>query len=138
MARYIHRKFSLRSYTALEGVAPPLVAVASLTLVTSPWDFVVLEGLRTIEQQREYYESGASKTMDSKHLTGRAIDIGILDSRGRYINGDTPAEIQYYTEASEAFYAAARQLGVPLTWGGEWGWDFGHYQLPQDYTWRLQ
>jgi hypothetical protein len=67
--------FSKRSLTNLEGVHHDLVELAHLALSMSPIDFVVIDGVRTIEEQRILVAKGKSKTMDSRHLTGHAIDI---------------------------------------------------------------
>ena len=73
-------KFSKRSLRNLEGVHPLLVNVVHRALELSNIDFTVVEGLRTIEKQREYVAKGASKTMNSYHLKqkdgyGHAVDI---------------------------------------------------------------
>ena len=64
-------RFSKRSLTNLEGVHHDLVEVAHLALSISPIDFVIIDGVRTIEEQRILVAKGKSKTMDSRHLTGR-------------------------------------------------------------------
>lgn len=131
MARYIHRRFSRRSYAALDMVEPPLVAVASLALVTADYDFVVIEGARSKTRQAELVASGDSWTMQSKHLHGRAIDIGVL------LDGDITWLPPPYIRVASAFLRAGEQLGVPLTWGGEWQVrDYGHFELPDHYDWR--
>lgn len=52
-----------------------MVAVIRRALEFTPVDFSVIEGLRTVERQRELVAQGASKTMNSKHRTGDAVDV---------------------------------------------------------------
>ena len=59
----------------LEGVDERLKAVVIECAARCPFPFNVSEGLRTEEKQREYVKQGRSKTMKSKHLTGKAVDL---------------------------------------------------------------
>lgn len=131
MTRFIHRGWSRRSLTALEGVAAPLVSVATIALVTADHDFVVLEGLRSEERQKKLVEQGKSWTLNSRHLDGRAIDIGVLQ------DGEISWESHLYEEVAQAFDAAGKMLNVPLVWGGSWTqFDGGHYEIPRSFDWR--
>lgn len=126
----------------LRGVKSPLAELVYETAERSPIPFKVTEGLRTIEKQRQYYASGASKTMDSRHLTGHAVDLWPLDSRGNPLKSDAafPKGSKEAREASAALWAGLRKIsevmkqiakerGVALEWGGDWGWDAPHFQL---------
>lgn len=64
-----------RSLGRLEGVHPDLVRIVKTAASISDLDFTVLEGLRTVERQKELVKQGASKTMKSRHLTGHAVDL---------------------------------------------------------------
>jgi peptidoglycan L-alanyl-D-glutamate endopeptidase CwlK len=117
-----------RDRKRLEGVHPDLVRVverASLGKVR----FIVTEGLRTMERQAQLAREGRSQTMRSRHLTGHAVDLAVLDeaSQARW---DAPA---YRTLAAEMKAAAAVE-GVPVDWGGDWRsfFDGPHFQLPWD------
>jgi peptidoglycan L-alanyl-D-glutamate endopeptidase CwlK len=117
-----------RDRKRLEGVHPDLVRVverASLGKVR----FIVTEGLRTMEPQAQLAREGRSQTMRSRHLTGHAVDLAVLDeaSQARW---DAPA---YRTLAAEMKAAAAVE-GVPVDWGGDWRsfFDGPHFQLPWD------
>lgn len=116
-------RFSARSLQALEGVNPILKEVAHQALLLSEIDFGVISGVRTEEEQRHLVAIGASKTMKSKHLTGDAIDIMA------WIDGRPCWEVGPYKMIHPAFQQAADNLNVSLTWGGTWGWDFGHYEI---------
>jgi peptidoglycan L-alanyl-D-glutamate endopeptidase CwlK len=119
-------KFSARSYSNLVGVDPRLAAISSRALAYSDTDFVIICGMRTIREQEELVRKGASWTMHSKHLNGRAIDFAA------YINGGIRWEIkrQSYETIGHAFKRAAAELGVPIVWGGDWSSkDMGHIEL---------
>jgi peptidoglycan LD-endopeptidase CwlK len=67
-----------RSLSRLEGVHPDLVRVVKKAAAMSDLDFTVLEGLRTVARQTQLVKQGASKTMNSRHLTGHAVDLAPL------------------------------------------------------------
>ena len=118
--------FSKRSLRNLEGVHPDLVLVVRRALELTEVDFVVVEGIRTLEKQRQYVESGASRTMNSRHLTGHAVDlIAWVD---RTVNWC----LVYYEKIAAAMKEAGSELGIPVEWGGDWkGFKDGpHFQLP--------
>lgn len=122
------RKLNERSRRNLAGVHSDLVAAVEAALIISPIDFVVTEGLRTRDRQRELFEKGASSTMNSRHLTGHAIDVAARI--GDEIRWDWPL----YEQIARAFKMAAHQLGVSLEWGGDWTSlrDGPHFQLCWD------
>lgn len=72
--------FSLgaRSESRLEGVHADLVRVVRRAIAITPVDFTVLEGVRTVARQRQLVDAGASRTMNSRHLTGHAVDLGAI------------------------------------------------------------
>jgi peptidoglycan L-alanyl-D-glutamate endopeptidase CwlK len=117
-------QFSEQSFANLVGVRPELVSVATLALARSPIDFGIIDGVRTVEKQAEYVALGASWTMDSKHLDGRAIDIMA------YVLGKGRWEYPLYEKIHESFVSAAAEVGVAIVWGGDWEQkDGGHYEL---------
>lgn len=120
--------FSLsdKSRSRLAGVHPKLQAVVCLAIQMTEIDFAVLEGVRTIERQKELVKAGASQTMRSRHLSGHAVDLGAI------VGGQVRWDWPLYDKIAIAMKAAAKQLGVPIEWGGEWKSlkDGPHYQLP--------
>ena len=106
-------RFSERSLKNLEGVHPDLVAVAHAALAKTSVDFVVTEGLRTLERQRQLIDKGVSLTMKSRHLTGHAIDVAAYD-------GGVWWDWPLYEKIAAAFKSAAHELKVPIVWGGDW------------------
>jgi peptidoglycan L-alanyl-D-glutamate endopeptidase CwlK len=121
---------SAKSEINLIGIHPDLVKVARRALELTTVDFVVTEGLRTKERQRELVDLKKSRTMNSRHLTGHAVDVAALD---RY---KVSWALPLYRKIAEAFKAAGEELGVPVEWGGEkWAPGFidgPHFQLPKD------
>ena len=104
-------KLSQRSKDRLQGVDANLVAVVYHAITITKVDFGVTEGLRTVERQKELVESGASQTMKSKHIDGKAVDLmAYLGSRGSW-------ELNLYDDIADAMKASAKSLGVGLRWG---------------------
>lgn len=106
--------FGSRSLSRLKGVHPDLVKVAHLALSYSPLDFMITEGLRTRARQQELFNEGASKTLNSRHITGHAIDIAAL------VGGKVRWDWPLYPRIAEAFKRASKELNVPIIWGGDW------------------
>lgn len=114
-----------RSLRNLTGVNPDMVAIVHRAAELTPINFVVTEGLRTIQRQAELVAKGASRTMNSKHLTGRAVDVAAFP------DGKLSWEFKYYKLISEAFKQAARELDIKIRWGGDWKSfvDSPHFEL---------
>lgn len=113
-------RLSRTSLNRLNGVHPDLIRVVQHAITITPIDFMVLEGLRTVDRQRQLVRQGASKTMNSKHLTGHAVDlVPFLDT-----DGDGDSEISWhwphYHRLAPVIKAAAKECGVTLSWGGDW------------------
>ncbi|EKN3362604.1 M15 family metallopeptidase [Yersinia ruckeri] len=110
----------------LIGVHPDLVKVVRRALELTPLDFKVIEGRRTLERQRELVKAGASQTLNSRHLTGHAVDIVPLP------DGKVSWEWKYFYPMADAMKQAAAELGIAVEWGGNWTTfkDGPHFQLP--------
>lgn len=115
-----------RSLSRLEGVHPDLVRVVKRAAAMSSLDFTVLEGLRTTARQKQLYDQGATKTMNSRHITGHAVDLAPMI--GGTIRWDWPL----YHQLAEVVKAAAKAENVPIQWGGDWRTfkDGPHWELP--------
>lgn len=124
-----------RSEKNLSGVHPTLVAVVrrAAELMTGDLGFVVTEGLRTRARQAQLVAAGASQTMNSKHLTGHAVDLAAT------LNGAVRWDWPLYGKLNAAMQAAAQEQSVVLTWGGGWSRlrDGPHWEInPKDYPIR--
>ena len=109
------REYSSRSLNNLNGIHPDLRRVIDRALQDSPLDFVVIEGLRTKERQKQLVASGASKTMNSRHLTGHAVDLVPIGP-----NGKAAFDWPLYHKLGPAVKEAAAKEGVAIEWGGDW------------------
>ena len=107
-------KLSKRSLSNLEGVDERLVEVVRYAITVTKVDFGVIEGLRTVERQRELVASGASQTMKSKHLDGHAVDLMA------YIGSRASWELNLYDNIADSIKAAAIDIEVPIRWGAAW------------------
>ncbi len=123
MAIYVLGK---RSLAELEGVHPDLVQVVHRAIEITPIDFSVIDGLRSIEEQRIYVENGASKTMRSRHLTGHAVDLAA------YVGNKARWETQLLCKIALAMREAAREYNVPIRWGGNWDVHLTDNDTPPD------
>lgn len=105
---------SNRSLNNLIDVHPDLIAVVERAIQLTQVDFVVTEGIRSPERQARLVKAGASKTTKSRHLTGHAVDLAAL------VDGDVRWDWPLYTQIAAAMKAAAKSLGITITWGGDW------------------
>lgn len=116
---------SKASLDKLQGVKQPLVDVVKRAIELSEIDFGISEGVRTLERQRMLYEAGKSRTMNSYHLKGEAVDVYA------WINGYVDWNFSNYEKISKAMFKAAKELNIEIEWGGNWKMfrDGPHFQL---------
>ena len=118
---------SPRSIERMAGIHPDLFKVVQRAIQVTEVDFAITEGLRDEETQARYVAGGKSKTMNSRHLTGHAVDLFALDEDGK-----VTWDWKYYYPLAAAVKKAAEDVGVSIEWGGDWSKfkDGPHYQLP--------
>lgn len=112
-------RLSQSSLGKLEGVHPLLVDVIKKALEHSRTDFGVIYGVRTVEEQKELFEKGASKTMKSYHLVqpdgySHAVDLMA------YVGPRSSWELSLYDDLADAVKIAAEEQGAHIRWGGAW------------------
>lgn len=119
-------KLSRTSERNLIGVHPDLVAVVRESIKITDIDFKVIEGVRTIERQRKLVQAGASKTLNSRHLTGHAVDLAAI------YDGQLAWDWPLYHILGDCVKTAAKNVGIPIVWGGDWETfkDGPHFELP--------
>lgn len=102
-----------------------MVAIAQRAAEISPVYFVITEGLRTVKRQAELVAKGASRTMNSKHITGRAVDVAAFPG------GKLSWKWKHYVIISNAFKQAAKEMDIKIRWGGDWRTfkDGPHFEL---------
>src|SRR5574342_7638 len=103
-------KLSKNSLKKLEGVNPLLVKVVKRAIELSELDFGVSEGVRTLERQKALYEAKKSLTMNSRHLTGDAVDVYA------WINDYVDWNFSNYDKIAKAMFKAAEELNVEIEW----------------------
>ena len=116
------RQWDARSLRNMAGIHPDLRRVLDRAMQDVPFAFIVTEGLRTIQRQRELVRVGASKTLKSRHLTGHAVDlVPFVD-----IDKDGKVEVEemyswpLYHRLAPSIKEAADKEGVAIIWGGDW------------------
>jgi peptidoglycan L-alanyl-D-glutamate endopeptidase CwlK len=119
-------KFGSVSEKRLVGVHCDLIAVMRLSIARTPVDFSIIEGMRTLAQQKKYLAAGATRTLNSRHLTGHAVDIA------PYVDGKIRWDWPLFHKIAPVVKAAAQELNIPIEWGGDWRSfkDGPHWQLP--------
>ena len=122
-------KFGERSEKNLVGVHPDLVKVMRLAIERTTVDFGITEGLRTKERQKELFDQKKSRTMNSRHITGHAVDVmAYVDGKGSWMWA-------LYEAINKAVQDAADELKIPIVWGGSWVSfrDGPHFELDREF-----
>ena len=119
-------KLSKTSLTRLATVHKDLSRLILAASGSTPIDFIVTEGMRTLERQKELVKAGASTTLRSRHLTGHAVDLACL------IDGKLSWDWPLYYRLADHIKQVAILEKVSIEWGGDWKTfkDGPHYQLP--------
>ena len=111
------------------GVHPELLRLADAVLQAAPWPLRITEGLRSIERQRQLVAAKASKTMNSRHLTGHALDIVPYIDLDR--DGKIETEELYNKRLFDILIPIAKKeaerLKIKMIFGYDWGWDSPHW-----------
>lgn len=107
-----------RSLDRLQGVHPDLVKVVKRAIEITPIDFSVIEGVRTLDRQKQLYAQGRTTpgkvvtwTMKSKHIEGKAVDL--LPATGW-------DNLSSFDQVAKVMFQAAAELGVKIRWGADW------------------
>jgi peptidoglycan L-alanyl-D-glutamate endopeptidase CwlK len=122
MIREVGSALNERSIKNLVGVHPDLVRVVELAATRCSVPIVVTEGLRKPERQAMLVSAGKSWTLNSRHLTGHAVDLVDADNFGY--------EAPDLEKIAKAMKDAATELDIPICWGGDWKTrDTPHFEL---------
>lgn len=122
--------FKGRDAKRASGVDKRLVKLMSDTVKNNPlpkgYSIKINEGVRSLSKQRSFVASGASQTMNSKHLDGNALDVAIYDDKGVYSKNFAD-----YRKVANVTKKLAQERGLNMTWGGDWKTlrDGPHFQL---------
>ena len=107
-------KLSQRSLDRMKGVDERLVNVVKRAIEISEVDFIVTEGLRTKERQAELLKAGATRTMNSKHIVGKAVDLAAV------VDGQVRWDWPLYVKIADAMKRAAAILNIKIVSGIDW------------------
>ena len=121
-------KLSKKSLGKLDEVNPDLQKLVKNAIGLSTIDFGISEGMRTKERQQILYDTGKSQTMNSRHLTGHAVDVYA------WKDGAVSWEFEDYETINVAFSQAAKLTNTPYVWGGSWKSfkDGPHFELKRE------
>lgn len=127
-------QLSQRDLERLKGVHPSLVMAVKKCAEITNIDFIVTEGLRTLEKQKEYLAKGVTTTLNSRHLTGHAVDLAVwfdYDKDKVVDANEISWKFEFYKQLSDNMKKAASQVGVAIEWGGDWKSfkDGPHFQI---------
>ena len=128
-------RFGNRSRSRLDTCHPDMVMI--MEEVIKLYDFSVLEGLRPLEKQQEYFETGRSKldgvNKKSKHQDdgsgkSRAIDIMPYKKGTNAFSGQEKDQRRFYYLAGLVKATAERlkqegKISHSIRWGGDWDGD---------------
>lgn len=118
-----------RSLKNLQGVHPDLVRVVKRADELTELEFIITEGLRDKARQRELFAKGLSKTLNSRHITGHAVDFAPI------LYGTVTWKTPAFLPIIKAFKKAAEELKVPIVSGGDWKTfkDYPHIELDRKF-----
>jgi peptidoglycan L-alanyl-D-glutamate endopeptidase CwlK len=118
-----------RSIANLAGVHPDLVRVV-LRAAADGARFIVTEGVRSQDRQVMLVAAGKSRTLQSRHLHGFAVDLAVIT-----LEGEVSWRRDDYKMLATQVKATAHELGVPIRWGGDWVSivDCPHFELPKEF-----
>lgn len=122
-------KFSERSLNRMEGVHEDMRRLMVESIKQSPYDFGITEGLRSVTRQQELVKSGKSQTMNSRHLSGHAVDIVA------YVDGNVTWDFPVYERIAGHIIGVAAKMDIPIVWGGSWKTfkDGVHFELNKSF-----
>ena len=103
-------RFSNKSLKELDTCDPLLQYL--FKEVVKHFDCSIIEGKRSLEEQKELLKEGATKTLKSAHLTGKAVDV-------------YPYPVDFEDRDRWHYFGGyvlgtARQFGIDVIWGGDW------------------
>ncbi|RCH53952.1 M15 family peptidase [Mucilaginibacter hurinus] len=124
-------QFGQASKSVLIGVHPNLMRVIKEAIKTSPFDFTIVEGVRTTARQQQLYAQGrATKGPIVTYADGvrkksnhqpKADGYGYAIDFVPFINGRTDwnADAEF-TLIARHIQKVGSDLGIRITWGGDW------------------
>jgi len=113
-----------KSMKELVGVHPLLAFAVVKAIEITKQDFMVFDGVRSEAEQEKNLARGVSKSKDSYHLYGLAVDLVA------WVDGKPSWEDKYYEAIANAMHTVIDEYGLPIEWGYDmWKWDLPHWQI---------
>ena len=100
-------KLGTKSLSNLKGVHPDLVKVVKRAIELTECDFTVTEGLRIKQRQAQLLKEKKTTTMNSRHLTGHAVDLAAWVIPEGSDKGTVSWDWKYYEQIADAMKKAA-------------------------------
>jgi peptidoglycan L-alanyl-D-glutamate endopeptidase CwlK len=134
-------KFSERSKKNLSGIHPDLVQVMNRSIIDSPVDFTIIEGVRTQDRQQELYAQGrtkpghivtyadgiVNKSNHQAHEDGYGYAVDLYPFVGGKLNLN---DVESLKKIAAHIKAIALSLNINVGWGGDWKMrDYAHFEL---------
>ena len=134
-------KFGTRSIDNLKGIHPKLTILMGVSLMNSPCDFTITDGVRTTAQQQALYAQGRTKpgkvvtncdgvNSKSNHQV-KADGMGYAVDLYPYVSGSVQLnDVANLQKIAAHVKATAKTLGYTIEWGGDWAMrDNPHFEL---------
>jgi peptidoglycan L-alanyl-D-glutamate endopeptidase CwlK len=145
-------KLCERSKKNLQGVHPNLVAVLEAAITNSPFEFIITDGIRTVEQQQELYKKGRTEESikrgeiivtqldgikkKSNHQVkpdgyGYAVDLYTDTNRNGKLDACEITDTTGLKLVATHIKDTAKSLEIQITWGGDFTSfkDYPHFEL---------
>lgn len=137
----------IKYFQRLNGVHKDLssVVIEAMRIAPTGFAFVVTEGVRTLERQKELLSAGKSKTLRSRHIPESnkcrqscAVDLAVWSDKNldRVVDSDEILwKFEEYKKLADVMKEAANNMNVKIEWGGDWKTlrDGPHFQLPWEF-----
>ena len=138
-------KFGERSQNNLKNIHPKLIEVMTESIKNSPYDFTIVDGVRTAERQNELYQQGRTKTGNivtskdgynkkSNHQV-KSDGFGYAVDLYPFIDGTVRTDYAKYKKETNAIAEhilnTAKKIKINVEWGGHWKslFDPPHFEL---------
>lgn len=133
--------FSKRSIDNLNGIHPDMVKIMHEAIRTTPVDFTITDGVRTVEQQQKLYAQGRTAPgavvtncdgiKSKSNHQAKADGYGYAVDLYPYVNGKVQVnDVANLSRIAAHIKAVAGRLGIKIEWGGDWKMkDYPHFEL---------
>lgn len=112
-------RYGKQSKQNLNGVHPDLVFLYTQYILEAEVDISIVCGLRDALTQKEYYRTGKSQTMYSKHLKQKDGYAHAVDWYPWH-NGRTDHSEELYRKVQSKLHELANKNGIFIVHGGLW------------------